>query len=371
MNQPFSQSECNEMVRRRAHRGRWCIAAIVSSALAIGLYQLWLLWPSLVVASIQWQREVNAQLADLLYDAKANPLIAGGYLAGFSFLYGMLHSLGPGHGKVIVTTYLATHPTKVKASLMLTVISALCQALVAIVLVSVLVWGFSASMRAVNQKAMIFVSLSFALVAVLGALICWKAIKHIYYSMRHSKLQVMALTPLSAQSPDETGQLALKSAAHSSAQPFAGKPSLAQNHHHHYEGCGCGHQHVADAEAINRASTWREYVGIVATIGIRPCTGAIMVLLFANMVGMYWMGVISAVVMAAGTALTTSLIAMMTLTGKHLVKRYLMAGNNNSSKAGWKLTGYYLQFFGGILLMIIGLLLMGGQDYGISPVFSV
>lgn len=134
--------------------------------------------------------------------------------------------------------------------------------------------------------------------------------------------------------------------------------------------CGCGHQHVADAEAINKASTLREYAGIIVTIGVRPCTGAVMVLLFANMVGLYWMGVLSAFAMAVGTALTTSLIAMMTLTGKHLVKRYLAAGNKNSN-ASLKAAGHYLQLFGGILLVLIGLLLMNGQDSGMSPVFTM
>lgn len=142
---------------------------------------------------------------------------------------------------------------------------------------------------------------------------------------------------------------------------------------HHHDGCGCGHQHVADAAAINRASTWQEYAAIVASIGIRPCTGAIMVLLFANMVGLYWMGVVSAIVMAAGTALTTSIIAIMTLTGKQVIKRYLQAGNrqNNVERSGWQLTGYYLQLFGGVVLVLLGLLLMSGQEAGISPVFAV
>lgn len=67
--------------------------------LAVGLYQLWQVWPTLVIETGKWQRDVNAELADLLYDAKANPIIAGGYLIGFSFIYGMLHSLGPGMAK--------------------------------------------------------------------------------------------------------------------------------------------------------------------------------------------------------------------------------------------------------------------------------
>ncbi|KLV07222.1 membrane protein [Photobacterium aquae] len=341
------------------------MATIAMLLLAFEVYQLWLIWPSLVVASIQWQREVNTQLADLLYDAKTNPWVAGGYLAGFSFLYGMLHSLGPGHGKVIVTTYLATHPAKVKASLILTVVSALCQALVAIALVSVLVWGFGASMRIVNQKAMFFVSLSFVLVVMLGGWICWKSIRQMYRSICSLKPEMGTLIPMAESS--ETMKPSILNAKITSAISFNAQQS---SHHYHHDGCGCGHQHVADADAINRASTWREYIGIVASIGARPCTGAIMVLLFANMVELYWMGVVSAVVMAAGTALTTSIIAMMTLSGKHLVKRYLIIGSR-SCKGRWEIAGYSLQLLGGVLLVVIGLLLMSGQDHGISPVFSM
>ena len=344
---------------------------------AVGAYQLWVMWPSLVISSIQWQSEVNSELADLLYEAKSNPWGAGSYLIGFSFIYGMLHSLGPGHGKVIVSTYLATHPTKAKASLVLTVVPAFLQALVAILLVSVLLWGFSASMRMVNDKANMFVSLSFALVAVVGALICWKALKNIYTTMRTPKLKVKAITtlaadtssPISVQSP-----MALRSSVLAGSMVLNPSNALQTAEHvhadHSHSDCGCGHQHVADADAINKASTLREYAGIIVTIGVRPCTGAIMVLLFANMVGLYWMGVVSAFAMAVGTAFTTSTIAIMTLTGKNLIKRYLAAGNKNNS-ASLKAAGHYLQLFGGVLLVLIGLLLMSGQDSGMSPVFTM
>ncbi|KFI12806.1 nickel/cobalt transporter [Vibrio coralliilyticus] len=334
------------------------VALAVTAILAVCLYQLWLAWPTLVVKTAHWQREVNSQLADLLYDAKENTLIAGSYLIGFSFLYGMLHSLGPGHGKVIVTTYLATHPTKVKASLMITVVSAMLQAIVAITLVTVLVWGFNASMRVVNQQASLFVTFSFGLVALFGGLIMYKALKNIYKSIRKPKIRVNSVTPLDATS---SGELA----------PIGRSPvsNITPPIHQHSDTCGCGHNHVAEADAINRASTWREYLAIITTIGIRPCTGAIMVLLFANVAGLYWMGVVSAILMAAGTALTTSLIAMMTLTGKHVVKRYLV--NNSSKSEGWNLAGAYVQLIGGLLLITIGLLFMAGENYGMSPIFSI
>tara|TARA_B100001059_G_scaffold224258_1_gene250131 strand:- start:552 stop:1667 length:1116 start_codon:yes stop_codon:yes gene_type:complete len=359
------------------------IGVVALFLVAVGAYQLWSMWPSLVISSIQWQREVNSELADLLYDAKSNPWGAGSYLIGFSFIYGMLHSLGPGHGKVIVSTYLATHPTKAKASLVLTVVSALLQALVAILLVSVLIWGFSASMRVVNDKANMFVSLSFALVAIVGALICWKALKNIYSTMRKPKLKVKAITTLATDTssvmsvrPSISVQSPIAPRSSVSADSAILNPTNAlqpvEHAHadHSHTDCGCGHQHVADPEAINKASTIREYAGIIVTIGVRPCTGAIMVLLFANMVGLYWMGVLSALAMAVGTALTTSLIAMMTLTGKHLVKRYLAAGNKKGN-GSLKVTGHYLQLLGGLLLIVIGLLLMNGQGGGMSPVFTM
>ncbi|MHA2938868.1 nickel/cobalt transporter [Vibrio sp. RC27] len=343
--------------------------------IVFGVYQLWLIWPTIIVASAQWQREINAEIADLLYEAQTNPLVAGGYLAGLSFLYGMFHSLGPGHGKVIVTTYLATHPTKVKTSLILTVVSALCQALVAIVLVSILVWGFSMSMRAVNETAMLFVSVSFALVAILGVLICWKATRKIYRSLSPATFQIHAAMPLN--NPSLAGQKPIisnsvvKSSMLLNNDMTRSQTHVAQdNSHHHGETCGCGHQHVADADAINRASTLKEYIGIIATIGIRPCTGAIMVLLFANVVGLYWMGVVSAIVMAVGTAFTTSVIAILTLTGKQLVRRYLVTSDRDR-KSGWKLAGYSLQLFGGVFLIVIGLILLSGTEYGMSPVFSL
>lgn len=230
-------------------------------------------------------------------------------------------------------------------------------------------------MQVVNDKATSFVSLSFMLVVVMGLMLCWKALKQIYQTLRKPKLKIKAVKAMSPQmaAPTKGGMV------HNAASASLIKPTLSlspsssqpvEHDHVHSADCGCGHQHVADPQAINQASTLREYIGIIVTIGIRPCTGAIMVLLFANIVGMYWMGVISALAMAGGTALTTSIIGIMTLTGKKIVNRYLTAGNNKSSQSV-KLAGYYAQLVGGVLLMLIGMLLLGGNASGISPVFAI
>ncbi|MFN6887136.1 nickel transporter, partial [Proteus mirabilis] len=53
-------------------------------------------------------------------------------------LYGLLHAVGPGHGKVIISTYIATHPTKLKQSAWLSVLASLLQGTVAIVIITVI-----------------------------------------------------------------------------------------------------------------------------------------------------------------------------------------------------------------------------------------
>lgn len=90
-----------------------------------------------MVKSVLWQREVNQQMSVLLKAVADNPTKAGGALLAFSFIYGVLHALGPGHGKIVITTWLATHPSKLKSSIGLTLASSLLQGGVAIALVVV------------------------------------------------------------------------------------------------------------------------------------------------------------------------------------------------------------------------------------------
>ncbi|WP_394165853.1 nickel/cobalt transporter [Photobacterium piscicola] len=283
-------------------------------------YLLWQQWPTILMESIKWQRDINGQLSDLLYDAQQN-ITAAYSLAGLSFLYGIFHSLGPGHGKMIVTTYLATNPTKIKASLIMTVVSAFVQAIVAITLVSILLIFFKSSMRQVNDAADQFISYSFMAMLLLGTIVIYRSLKQ------------------------------------------AWQLRMQQQHHNHGSECGCGHKHFASADEINNATSLREYIVIIFSIGIRPCTGAILVLLFANMVGLYWLGVASAILMAVGTALTTSAIALMTLSGKKIVSRYLATNEHQRT-----MTSIIIRLIGGVLLVLLAIVLLNGHSYGMSPV---
>ena len=320
----------------------------VTALFFVAVYAVWQAWPSLIMSSMQWQKEINNDLSDLLYEAQTHVVSAGLSLILLSFIYGILHSLGPGHGKLIVSTYVATHPTKIKISLMLTLLSALLQAIVAITLVSVLLMVFNSSMREVNAEATRLISLSFYTVVILGAFIVWRNARTLLttFYFKKNTLHINHISPLA------------KNIGNSDT-------------------CSCGHVHFASADVINKASSFKEYLVVIFSVGLRPCTGAILVLLFANMLDIYWLGVVSAFVMAIGTAFTTSIIAMMTVTGKQLVKRYMKDNKaHQHNHDGIGIVGIKRHFFytlikltGGSLLILIGAVLLSSQPVGVSPLF--
>lgn len=140
---------------------------------------LWLghAWPQVMMKSIVWQREVNQQMSGLLKAVAENPTKAGGSLLAFSFLYGVLHALGPGHGKIVIATWLATHPSRLKSSIGLTLASSLLQGGVAIALVVVVLSLLRLPARQLHISSFWLEKGSYALVGVLGLLLCWRALK--------------------------------------------------------------------------------------------------------------------------------------------------------------------------------------------------
>ena len=316
-------------------------------------YAIWQVWPTLIMASMQWQKDINEQIIALLYSAQNELVSSGTSLILLAFIYGVLHSLGPGHGKLIVTTYLATHPTKFKISLILTILSALLQALVAIIVVSVLLMIFNSTMREVNNEANHLVSISFYSVVILGLIIIFRNLKTLLkkQSSRPSPMKITAIKPI------------FNKIKYNHSKGNATVTGIAQDN-----SCGCGHVHFVGAEEINKASSLKEYLAIIFSVGLRPCTGAIMVLLFSNMLDLYWLGVISALFMSVGTALTTSIIAVMTTLSTKIVQGYLSNNNTqfNNKRRNLKI---YIKILGGILLVLTGLLLLQSQPVGMSPVF--
>ena len=102
---------------------RCVLTLLITFLMSILLMMLWQFWPQMVLQAMAWQRDIYQQLASMLYQSGQKDSALLSYFVGFSFIYGLLHSLGPGHGKFIVSSYLLTHPSRYKSSLYLTVSS--------------------------------------------------------------------------------------------------------------------------------------------------------------------------------------------------------------------------------------------------------
>ncbi|MBF4179632.1 nickel/cobalt transporter [Lelliottia nimipressuralis] len=290
----------------------WPLALFLILA-AIGAFWLWQAWPQVMMKSILWQRDVNQQMSGLLKAVAENPTKAGGSLLIFSFLYGVLHALGPGHGKIVITTWLATHPSKLKSSIGLTLASSLLQGLVAIALVVVVLTVLQLPARQLHMSSFWLEKGSYALVGVLGGLLCWRAIKKLRALLRKPTFKAFTA------------------------------------HHVHDAHCGCGHQHLPTQEQLQSTDDWRARLMIILSMGMRPCSGAIMVLLFSKVIGVFSWGVVSALAMAAGTSLTITSLALLV----HSFRQLAVKLSGNKTPVLWRQVGWTtLALAGGVILLV-------------------
>jgi nickel/cobalt transporter (NicO) family protein len=289
----------------------------------------WLYWPELLFKTVGWQKSMQQQMAQLLHQVKAEPHQVGLALVLFSLIYGVLHAVGPGHGKVVIATYLATHPAQLKSSLKLTFAASILQGSVAILLVTLLLGVLQLSSRHLHQSSFWLEKGSFLLIIGLGMLLCFRAVKRLYQ-------QIKTLKPFKPQ------KMTLQHIQFLSVA------------HVHSDNCGCGNRHIPSARMLRAGDDWRTRLAIILAMGMRPCSGAIMVLLFARVIGVYWWGIVSAIAMAIGTSLTISLLALFV----HYARRLAVHLSRERAPAAWGAIAWAtLALTGGIILLFAGVLL--------------
>jgi nickel/cobalt transporter (NicO) family protein len=234
----------------------------------------------------EWQSLFANQITATLKDVTHNPQAAF-WLLTLSFIYGVIHAAGPGHGKAVIAAYILASERALQRGLTMAVAAALLQALVAIGLVTILAVIFRVTSTSMTLMANHIEQLSFAAVALVGLSLLWK----------------------------KSGQfliLIFPSRLHSGHNG-----SHAHNHSHsqaHSETGECCHHHAPITD--DRASI-RDMGLAVMAAGIRPCSGAILVLVFALSQKMFPLGIAAALVMAAGTALTTGSLAILAVLAKN------------------------------------------------------
>lgn len=293
----------------------------------------WQFYPYLLFQVSEWQRAFNLELSAALKNLQAHRHQAGLSLIAVSFLYGVFHAVGPGHGKFILTSYLSFEQTKLPQAVKITLLSAFVQGVVAVLLVSVIVVAFTLSRQHFNLTLKWVERGSFIIMVLFGLYWVYQAFKGL--RVTKPKLKVKGIL----QTSNETRPLA---------------PRFSTISHQHSEHCGCGHKHLPSATELAQATDWKSLLMLVFSIGLRPCSGAILVLFLAYTLDIYEWGVISALVMAAGTGLTLSIFAYFVLFAR---QRAVQAGKwYLSLKMGNRLSGI-AKLFVGFSLVLFGILL--------------
>ncbi len=232
----------------------------------------------LVAYQAGFYRELTATLKLLKESASALPA-----LLGLGFAYGVIHAAGPGHGKAVISAYiLADDRSAIWRGFSLSLAAALVQAFVAMALVGIFTLVMGATARSMSEATRWVEIISFAAIALIGLAILWRKAGVLVAAWRGD---VSACAP------------------------------------------GCAHDAALPAP---QGRPFRETAGVVLAAGIRPCAGALIVLVFAASQGIIWAGVAATLAMAVGTALTTGALALLAV-GMKNVALALAGGRGNSA----------------------------------------
>jgi len=242
-------------------------------------------------------------------------------LAGLSFLYGVFHAAGPGHGKVVLSSYLLANEATLRRGALLALAASAVQASVAVALVTVLALALGATGMAITQTARLVELGSFLMIALLGTALLW------------AKLGLA--TPFASRPPVSLGAAA-----------------VPRGHDAACLCCGVSHMpHPRLAQGSRRAA-----LTAVLAIGARPCTGGIVVLVFALSQGLFSAGVASVYVMALGTFVTVAALAALAVYGKRAAIGLLGRGGR------WPVRVHRaLEISGAALVLVFGITLFLGS----------
>ena len=261
---------------------------LVLALLAVAVY--WV-YPLLLHNVILWQKAFNLQLSSSLNQLGQQHQEAGITLILISFFYGIFHAIGPGHGKFILTSYLALEQSKLKRAVKISLASSIVQGIVAILLVSIIIVAFTLSRTYFNLTLKWVERGRFMLMILLGVYWIYQA----WQGIRPPKLQIRKISPM---------------------QMSQEKTPLV-SHHIHHEHCGCGHQHLPSSVQMNQSTGWKSQLFLILSIGLRPCSGAILVLFLSYTLNIYLWGILATLMMALGTGITLTIFALIVIFARH------------------------------------------------------
>ncbi len=325
------------------------------------------------------QQRLNRELANAVKELKQAGSFTAALVLGFvGFSYGVLHAAGPGHGKAIISSYVLANRETVRRGIMLSFLSAFIQALSAIVLVGLLFIILNKTSMEMTTAERWIETVSWAFVTAVGAWLLYGQVRQIMARRQAApavKMHTHARTPATADASHAHASHAHEhhahehhahghdcgcghDHAHGHTHDHAAHAHPAHHDHghtHDHAEC-CGHAHMPDPKQLEGDLTWTKALAIAFSVGIRPCTGAILILVFALSQGLLWAGVYATFAMAIGTAITVSVLAAMAVGSRDLAARF---GGEGSGWATFVADGAGL--LGATLVLLMGAVFFMGS----------
>jgi ABC-type nickel/cobalt efflux system permease component RcnA len=283
------------------------------------------------------QSEFYREMSSTIRAAKSDGSAVWTLLA-ISFAYGIFHAAGPGHGKAVISSYLVANEETARRGIALSFASALMQALVAVAIVGICAWLLNATAKTMCGAERAIEIASYALIAAFGARLVWTKGGGFFRALR-------------AQQPVP----AMAAAHHHDHGHYHHHHDHDHHHDDHVHDEHCGHSHGPTPDQLAGPGGWRRGFGAIFAVGIRPCSGAILVLVFALAQGLFWAGVAATFVMGLGTAITVATIAVIAVSAKDLARR-LSAGRDG----GGALVMRAVEFGAAGLVLLLGVGLLAG-----------
>jgi nickel/cobalt exporter len=282
-------------------------------------------------------------------------------LFGISFLYGIFHAVGPGHGKAVISSYLVANEETWRRGVVLSFVSAAIQSVVAVIIVAIAAVLLEATAKTIGWTVHIVEIVSYALIILIGLRLLFVKGRSFVIAVREFEWPVRPFeaAPVAAGVTPvfhRHGVGAIGCSHCEAGQSFQGNRFHCDgDHDHDHHASAWGHAHGPEPAELGGAGGWRRGLSAVMAVGLRPCSGAIIVLIFALAQDLFWTGVGATLLMGLGTALTVAAIATLAVSARHV------AGRIASAQSGWGMLGMRAIEVGASALMIaFGALLLAG-----------
>ena len=243
-------------------------------------------------------------------------------LIGLSFVYGIFHAAGPGHGKAVISSYMLANEVALRRGVMLSFVSAMLQAVTAVALMTLVFFALRGTAVSMTDAAWALEIASYVMVTRLRRLaVVAEACPRSLGQDTAAAQPVRARHAVGDDADHHRTQMRHHAAR---SYPFARPPHRGHAHDQRRRPHDGGlrafaamRMHPTQAGSAAMISSWRTAWSAVTAVGLRPCSGALIVLSFAFLNGLFAGGVLSVLAMALGTAITVSLLATLAVGAKN------------------------------------------------------